>query len=218
MTGKKTITLKPEDVKEIAKTDSKKYLDAKDPTKLTIPFKEISNVSFKFNVDASSSEVKEDADNAEKLTEVYKILQSDPDPALAPIKQKVLKVLIDEIGAEGTDDLFPDDNQVGPDGQPIQQPQQQQVTPQMVQQMVMEGIQQAEEAKKQQPKSIAESLQIKFADLPEDSKQELTQVHRSTVIYADTTEHRPAEQDPRRPARQRPRQRRPRVQCPQGRY
>jgi hypothetical protein len=175
MTGSTKIKLKPEDLKEIMKSDTKKFVK-KDM--LEIPYKDISDVVFKFEVDPSSSEVKEDADNVDKLTEVYKILQSDPDPSLADKKAKLLKILIDEIGAEGTDDLFPElddkQQQVDENGQPVQQqPQQQQVTPQMVQQMVMEAMQQAEEAKKQQPKTIAESLAIKFSDLPEDAKQQV---------------------------------------------
>jgi hypothetical protein len=168
MKGSTSIKLKGEELAEMMKTPAQKYI--KDDT-LTIPYKEISNVSFKFNVDPSSSEVKEDADNVDKLTEVYKILQSDPDPSLNDKKTKLLKVLIDEIGAEGTDELFPElDKNQNPQQQAPEQPQ---ITPQMVQQLVMQTVQQAMDAQKQQPKTIAESLAIKFSDLPEDAKQQV---------------------------------------------
>jgi hypothetical protein len=178
MQGKsEPIKLEADEVKEFAKTEAKQFI-TKDH-KLVIPYKEIDKVAFQFNVNPSSSEIKEDQDNVEKLTEVYKILQSDPDPSLADKKTKLLKILIDEIGAEGTDDLFPelDDNQQDPMNP---QPQQQQMTPQMVQQMIMQAMQQYDEANKQ--KSLAESMKWTSADF---TANELAQLKAQLNIHPD---------------------------------
>jgi hypothetical protein len=191
MKGEQKLKLEPADVKELLKTDAKKFLHGNE---LTISYKDITKVSFAFESVAGSSEVKENEDNAEKLTQVYQIMSSDPDPAIQEKKTKVLKLLIDEIGAEGTDDLFPE-QELDENGQVADQPQQQPpaMQPEQIQQLVMQTVQQAmqqaEEAKKQQPKSISESLQIKFADLPEDAKQQvLQQIGIQTTMVTPQTQ------------------------------
>lgn len=194
MTGQKELKLDPDELKEIMKTPASKFV--KNDT-LTIPYKEISDTVFRFKVDASSSEVKEDADNAEKLTEVLKVMQAVQDPTIQQKIPQVVKLIIDEIGAEGTDDLFPelDKNQVGPDGQPIQgagQPPQapgmdpqalmQQLVP-AIQEMVQQGIQQAMSQQDQQVKMG--QLQLKSREL--DMKEQ--QMHADHVLKADKQAH-----------------------------
>ena len=155
--------------------DAKKFLKG---DTLNIPYDKINKVSFKFTADASSSEVKEDADNTEKLTQVYQIMSTDPDPAIQEKKLKVLKVLIDEIGAEGTDDLFPE-AEVDENGNPLQQQQApgadpnamlQQIMP-MVEQMVQEGIKASQKEQEDPSLQLIKALGIKFNDLPEDARQ-----------------------------------------------
>jgi hypothetical protein len=177
MTGKKTIKLDGEDLKEILKTPAKKYVDKKGV--LTIPYKEINDVVFHFEVDASSSEVKENSENAEKLTEVLKVMEGSQDPSIVQKIPAVIKLIIDEIGAEGTDDLFPELDQKDQNGMPVQGqaqpagPDPQQLM-QMVQQMVQQGVQEAMQAQKQQPKTIAESIRW--------TPQDLTPSERAQVL------------------------------------
>lgn len=175
MSGKQTKQLKGNDLKDLLKTPAARFIDPSGV--LTIPYKEITDVAFHFQVDASSSEIKQDLDNADKLAQVYELMSKDPDPNIQQKKPQVLKLLIDEIGAEGTDDLFPEFKTTDENGMPIEQPPQPPaqppVTPEMVQQMVVQAIQQYDQSKQQQPKSLSESLQIKFADLPEDAKQQV---------------------------------------------
>jgi hypothetical protein len=168
MTGSAKMRLEGDDLKTIQKSEAAKFLD--DKGMLTIPYKDIQKVAFNFNVDASSSEIKEDADNAEKLTEVLKLVQTSQNPQIQQKETQILKLLVDEIGAEGTDDLFPELTQKDQNGLPVDgQPQAPQgPDPQMIQQMVMETVQQA---MKEQQKPIHETLGIKFTDLPEDAKR-----------------------------------------------
>jgi len=42
----------------------------------------------------------------------------------------------------------------------------------MVQQIVMQALQQYEQSKQEEPKSLVETLNIRFTDLPEDAKQQ----------------------------------------------
>lgn len=84
----------------------KEYLDPK-TDKIRIPYSDISETVFKFEVDASSSEVKDKSDNAEKLTELLRIAQnilSDEQ------KYRLVKQIGKEVGAEGIDEIFPDIN------------------------------------------------------------------------------------------------------------
>jgi len=177
MTGDEKIALKGDDLREIMKTDAKKYV--KDGV-LTVPHKEINKVTFTFTVDASSSEVKEDLDNATKLTEVLKLVQQSQDPEVRKAEIKITRLLINEIGAEGTDDIFPE--QTDENGQPIDAQQQQpdpaaamqQMMPQ-IQQMVEEMIKQAMAQKP--AKTLGESVTWKPGDLkPTERAQALQQV------------------------------------------
>jgi hypothetical protein len=173
MTGKKTLKLDGEDLKEITKTPAKKFIN-KDGL-LEIPYKEINDVIFHFEVDASSSEVKENTENAEKLTEVLKIMQESQDPTMLQKIPQVVKLIIDEIGAEGTDDLFPELDQKDENGMPTQQPPQAAgPDPQQLMQMVQQMVQEAMQQQKQQPKSIAESIRW--------TPQDLTPSERAQVL------------------------------------
>jgi hypothetical protein len=187
MTGEKKIKLDGEDLKEVMKTEAKQFID--DKGVMTVPYKKIQDVVFKFKVDASSSEVKEDQDNAEKLTEVLKVMQSVPDPNIQQKIPQIIKLIIDEIGAEGTDDLFPelDKKAVDANGQPVQgqaqapqQPQgpDPQQLMQMVQQMVQEAVKQQSAADPAQHPAIKlmESLNIKFESLAPDAQQQVLEL------------------------------------------
>lgn len=173
MTGKVDVKLEGEDLKEFMRTDAKKYIDKKGV--LTVPFSDINHCVFRFKVDASTSEIKEDLDNADKLTEALKIIQSSQNPTVRNAEVKVTKLLLDEIGAEGTDDLFPE--ATDQNGQPTQQPQNdpnaimQQIAP-MVQQMVAEAVQQGKQAQQEDPTlQLIKALGLKFNDLPEQARQ-----------------------------------------------
>ncbi|HEX8349955.1 MAG TPA: hypothetical protein VF598_08325, partial [Hymenobacter sp.] len=163
MTGSARIKIEGDDLKVIQRSDSAKFLD--DKGMLTIPYKDIQKMAFSFQVDASSSEVKEDADNAEKLTEVLKLVQTSPNQQIQQKEAQILKLLVDEIGAEGTDDLFPELNQKDQNGMPIEAEQQgaQAPDPELIQQMVQEAVQQAMAEKPQE-----DPLLKIFDKLPED--------------------------------------------------
>lgn len=183
MKGKEEIRLDAEDLKDFQSGPAKKFLKE---DKLVIPFKEIEKVAFKFEVDPSSSEVKEDSENADKLKEVYALVSQDPDPEIQKKKTRLLKILIDEIGAEGTDDLFPELDEGGTDenGQPINgQEQQPQMTPEMVQQMVMQTVQQMMEQSDMDDKKAQRELKSRELDLKEQ------QFHADTTLKADKQAH-----------------------------
>lgn len=163
--------LSGEDLKEIMESPAAQYVDSQGV--LTVPFDKIKDISFKFQVDASSSEVKEDQDNAQKLTEVLQLMSQDPDPQVQAEKKKVYKLIINEIGAEGTDDLFK--QETDENGQPIEQ-QPQGPDPQMIQQMVAQMVQQAMAEQKSQAKTISESIKWTPQDLtPAERAQALEQ-------------------------------------------
>lgn len=174
MIAPETIKLEKDDLKDIAKTEAVKYIDKKGV--LNIPFDKINDVSFKFEVDASSSEIKEDLDNADKLTAVLALVQKSQDQTVRQTEAKITKLLIDEIGAEGTDDLFPEE--VDENGNPIPQnpaadPQamMQQMMP-MIQQMVAEMLKQSQANKAEDPTlALIKALNLKFEQLPEAARQ-----------------------------------------------
>lgn len=178
MSGNSQVKLEADEFERVMKSDSVKYLNQETKT-LSIPYSKINEVVFTFEVDPDSSQVSEDSDNVGKLTEVLKIMQSVPDPAIQQKLPLLIKMIIDDIGAEGTDELFPelskDDKNTDQQGMQQQPPIDPQQIQQMVQQMVEQGIQQYDQSKKEQPKTIAESLSIKFSDLPEDAKQQVLQ-------------------------------------------
>jgi hypothetical protein len=165
------VTLTADELEEIVKMPGiDKYLDGKT---LTIPYKEVKDYVFKFYTDASSSEVKEDAENKDKLIEIYGMMQTDPDPEVQAARKKVLKLAIDEIGAEGTDGLFPSLDKTEA-GQQQMQMTMQNMMPQ-IQQMVQQMIEQSQ-AQKPQPDPMIElikALGIKLADFPETGRQKV---------------------------------------------
>lgn len=180
MRGEYKIALKPEDRKELIKTPAAKYLD-KRTGELKVPYKEINDVVFHFEVDAGTSEVKEDNENVDKLVQTIELLKGIEQPE---IQEKILpltKVLVKEIGAQGIDEIFPEE-QTDEAGNPIEgaQPQQPAMNPQMVMQMIQETLApvlQQIDAKineKQQPDEALElikALKMNFADLPEGARQ-----------------------------------------------
>lgn len=188
MTGKPTMRLEGEELKEVLKTPAAKFVDKQGI--LTIPYKEISEVAFKFNVDASSSEVKEDADNADKLAQALEIIQKSQDQTVRQAEVKVTKLLLDQIGAEGTDDLFPQLDQKDANGMPIEgQPAQpdpnailQQIAP-AIQEMVQQGIQQAMNSQDNAVKVQQNELKGREIDLKE------RQFQADTILKADKQAH-----------------------------
>lgn len=177
MTGEKTKQLTPQQVKDFEKTEAKKFVDKKGV--LTIPYKEINDAVFRFKVDPSTSEVKEDSDNAEKLTEVLKVMEGSQDPSIQQKIPQIIKLIIDEIGAEGTDDLFPEldpnnqDNQGGQAGQQPGAPGA--VDPNQIMQMVQQMVQQEMQAQKQAPKPLGESVAWKPGDLTDNERAQALQ-------------------------------------------
>jgi hypothetical protein len=184
MTGKKTLKLEGNDLKEIQKTPAQKFVD--DKGVLTIPYKEIDGVVFHFQVDPSSSEVKEDNDNAEKLTEVLKIMEGSQDPSILQKIPQIMKLIIDEIGAEGTDDLFPELSQDNPDGTPNTAgapPAQPPVDPQAIVQLVQQTVEQIMQQQKDSGTQAQNELKAKELDLKE------RQFQTDTVFKADKQAH-----------------------------
>lgn len=171
MRGQRFLTLEKDDIKEIAKTEAAQFLTQ--GGKLRIPFTKIKDVSFRFHVDASSSEIKEDVENAEKLAQSLELIQKSQDPQVRAAEVKVTKLLLQEIGAEGTDDLFPEE-ELDVNGQPVA-PQQTGPDPAQLQEMVAQMIQEAMQAQKAQGEDpmlqLIKALGMKFNDLPEGARQ-----------------------------------------------
>jgi hypothetical protein len=177
MTGKTTIDLDKNDLKEVSKSPAAKFINKEG--KLDVPYKEITDVVFSFQVNAGTSEIKEDAENVDKLIQTLELAKQTPNEEIQSKVGGLFKLLVKEIGAEGVDELFPED-ETGPDGQPMQQaPQQPQMTPEMVQQMVMETVQAAlaeEKAKKPEvdpQMELIKALGIKFDQIPEGARQQI---------------------------------------------
>ena len=177
MTGPEKIKLDTDDLKELSKHEEcAAYIDLKTGI-LTVPHDKISKVSFTFNVNPSSSEIKEDLDNADKLSQALALVQKSQDPKVRAAEAKITKLLLDEIGAEGTDDLFPED-EVDEQGNPIQNPANdpnaimQQLMPQ-VQQMVQEMIQQSQkQQQKEDPTlSLIKAIGLKYDQLPDEARK-----------------------------------------------
>jgi hypothetical protein len=77
MNGKETIDIGEQDVKALLGTPAEKYVN-KDHDQLTIPYKEIADIIFKFKVDAGSSTSVDDADQLAKLKEVNDEYSANP--------------------------------------------------------------------------------------------------------------------------------------------
>lgn len=77
MTGSETIDIGKQDVKSLLGTPAEKFVNAS-KDKLTIPYKNIADVVFKFKVDAGSSKAEDDADQLTKLKEVQDEYNANP--------------------------------------------------------------------------------------------------------------------------------------------
>lgn len=144
-----------------------------DDNKIRIDFDTITP-ALKFEVDASTSSLKDDAEERDRLIELLDI--AGKYPAFADLLgQDGMKNLINRIviksGVEDPEKIMgSDEEEIDPStGQPIPKQNDQKVTPEMVQQMVAEGIQQAMAEKGQD--DITKALLGKFDTLPEDSKK-----------------------------------------------
>jgi hypothetical protein len=104
MEGKGELTLPPDQLSKLTEETAEKYLDKKKNV-LKIPYGEINDKVFRFQVDASSSEVKARSDNAEKLTEALRISQNILNEAQ---KYKMVRQILKEIGVENLDKIFPE--------------------------------------------------------------------------------------------------------------
>lgn len=131
----------------------------------------------KFQVDASTSSMKDDAAERDRLIELLDLTQRYP--ALAQLMgqdgtTELVNRIVVKSGVEDPEKIMPtsDENETDEDGNPIpQQGNKQEVTPEMVQEMVQQGIEQAMQQQGQD--DITKQLLSKFDSLPEDSKKAL---------------------------------------------
>lgn len=137
----------------------------------------------KFEVDASTSSLKDDASERDRLVELLDL--SGKYPQLAQLMgEQGTKELINRIivksGVEDPEKIMPSGEVDPQTGQPLQ-PEPQGPDPQAIQQMVQETVKAAlQEKDANDPKNhpvvrLMESLSIKFTDLPEDSQHEVLQ-------------------------------------------
>lgn len=172
------IDLDKEDLQELSKTKAASMLTKEG--KLEVKFANIKDIKFKFTVNAGSSEVKEDAENVDKLIQTMELAKQTPSEEVMQKIPGLFKLIVKEIGAEGVDELFPED-QTDENGQPIQQPQapagpDPEQLMQMVQQVAAETVQQAlqeEKANKPQPDpmlDLIKALGLKYDQLPAEAR------------------------------------------------
>lgn len=172
-TGSTKLKLSREDMRDIMKTEAAQFVN--EQGELQVPYSKINDVSFKFQTNASSSEIKENSENVEKLIQTLELIIKVPDPTVQQKVPGLIKVIAKEIGAEGIDEIFPEE-ELGPDGMPMQGQQQQQgMDPQAIQQLVMQTVQEAMAQKQEQDKEPAElqlikALGVKFDKLPEQTR------------------------------------------------
>lgn len=146
-----------------------------DDNKIRIDF-DTETEQLKFEVDASTSSLKDDAAERDRLIELLDL--SGKYPQLAELMGKDgAKELINRIviksGVEDPEKIMPsEEEEVDEQGNPIpKQGDEEKVTPEMVQQMVMQGIEEAMASKGED--DIQKQLLAKFAELPEESKNAL---------------------------------------------
>lgn len=128
--------------------------------------------NLKFTVDPSSSNVKDNADQLEKASNVLDMTQKYPQldsKQGGPINvTELADRIVGMIGLEGAEKIVVNTggDQVDENGQPVQggAGQQPQVTPEMVQQIVDQAI----AAKADRPKQLSESLALKLTDFSAD--------------------------------------------------
>jgi hypothetical protein len=111
-------------------------------------------------------------------------------PSIQEKIPKIIKLIADDIGAEGTDDLFPELKETDQNGMPIQPgmgqgipPQQPQITPEMVQQMVQQAVEQALQGKDAEGKQAQNDLKSRELDIKE------RQMEADLVLRADKQAH-----------------------------
>ena len=164
MSTNKDLELTQDQMKKLDQAAQKKFTIKNG--KVTIPYKEINDVVFRFEVDASSSEVKEDGENVEKLSQALELAMKVQNPEIQQAIPKIFNAIVKEIGLENAEEIFPTLN-----GE--QQDQPQGPDPNMIMQMVQEAVGQAMQAQKPPEKPLHESLNIKYADLPEDARRQI---------------------------------------------
>jgi hypothetical protein len=129
-----------------------------------------------FHVDPTTSNKKDDVAERDRLIELLDL--SGKYPVIAELMgQDGTKELVNRIvvtsGVQDPEKIIPtgEEDKVDANGQPIEQPNQNQMTPEMVQQMIQEAMQ----AQPQTDPVIErmKALGIKYADLPEDAKQQV---------------------------------------------
>ncbi len=126
----------------------------------------------KFEVDASTSSLKDDAAERDRLLELLDLSQKYPDSLGQIIDVKELSNRIVVLtGVEDPEKIVPSPDDVDEYGNPIQDKQQDKMTPEMVMQMIQQALQesQAPNMKLEAMKAIG----LKFSDLPEDAKQQV---------------------------------------------
>lgn len=135
-------------------------------------------VKMKFQVDASTSSVNDDAAERDRLVELLDL--SGKYPQFAELlgedgtKELINRIII-KSGVEDPEKIMPqaEDDEVDEQGNPIPpQQEQQQVTPEMVQQMISEmvGPMLDEMQQEKGQDDMMKALIGKFSDLPEESK------------------------------------------------
>ena len=82
-----------------------------DKGELDIKYDDIQDITFKFEVDASSSQVKEDGEAVEKLTTVLDLLRTSQNPQVLEGEARLFNAIVKEIGIENADEIFPTMNQ-----------------------------------------------------------------------------------------------------------
>jgi hypothetical protein len=152
--------------------------------------------ALKFEVDASTSSAKDDAAERDRLVELLDLSQKYP--ALAQIMgedgtRELVNRIVVKTGVEDPEKIMPapTDEEVGPDGQPVQEQPQgpDPETMQMVQQMIQEAMQQqaANDPKNNPTIQLMDALKIKFTDLPEDAQHQVLEQVGFTSQQPTTT-------------------------------
>ena len=156
--------------------------------------------ALKFEVDATTSQAKDDVAERDRLVELLDLSQKYP--ALAELMgQEGTKELVNRIvvktGVEDPEKIMPapGDDEVDENGNPINPQEQQGPQPEELQQMVMQTVEQMlAEKDAQDPKNnpviqTMDALKIKFVDLPEDAQHKvLEQVGLASNMQTTTAQ------------------------------
>jgi len=155
--------------------------------------------ALKFEVDATTSQAKDDAAERDRLVELLDLSQKYPrlDQIMGEdgIKELVNRIVV-KTGVEDPEKIMPapGDDEVDENGNPIEQ-EQQGPQPEELQQMVMQTVEQMlAEKDAQDPKNnpviqTMDALKIKFVDLPEDAQHKvLEQVGLASNMQTTTAQ------------------------------